>query len=226
MSKLSSTTPSPPNLVSSIKLYREKWWKCDTRRRRQYLHKVSLTTATGQLAPDPDSVKKVGENIRGDSWTSRHRQLETFSQDTEYVYLSTFHPALFSPAAPCTGATVSLIIYVEQQEAFLRRKSEASSSVANFLSLNKGPGAVSNWAWEAVHRETQIGKFAENLGQNMWLILILLSSKTGEIDCPAAGPRDTDGADDSRCRPVGDVWFLQTSKGTRQTKCSKFHTFF
>ena len=69
--------------------------------------------------------------------------METFSQDTEYVYLSTFHPALFSPPAPCTGATVNLIIYVKQQEAFLRRKSEASSSVANVLSLNKGPGAVS-----------------------------------------------------------------------------------
>ena len=224
MSKLSSTTPSPPNLVSSIKLYREKWWKCDTRRRRQYLHKVSWPPApgTGQLAPDPDSVKKVGENIRGDSWTSRHRQLETFSQDTEYVYfttclLSTLHCFLQLPPA------------LEPQLIWLFMW----SSKRRFSAVNQKPAAVSRifsawikdpvqWAWEVVHhRETQIGKFAENLGQNMWLILILLSSKTGEIDCPAAGPRDTDGADDSRCRPVGDVWFLQTSKGTRKKKVWK-----
>ena len=144
----------------------------------------------------------MGENIRGDSWTSRHRQLQTFSQDTEYVYLSTFHPAMFSPLEP---QLIWLFMW---------------SSKRHFSAVNQKPAAVSRmfsawikdpvlWAGEAVHRQTQIGKFAGNLGQNMWLILILLSSKTGEIDCPAAGPRDTAGARLSpaviRCRPVQDV---------------------
>ena len=144
MSKLSSTTPSPPNLVSSIKLYREKWWKCDTRRRRQYLHKVSWPPARDSLLQIQIVWRKWGkiseeipELLDIDSWRHSHKTLNMST-----CLLSTL-PALFSPAAPCTGATVNLIIYVKQQEAFLRRKSEASSSVANFLSLNKGPGAVS-----------------------------------------------------------------------------------
>ena len=145
MSKLSSTTPSPPNLVSSIKLYREKWWKCDTRRRRQYLHKVSWppAPARGSLLQIQIVWRKWGkiseeipELLDIDSWRHSHKTLNMST-----CLLSTLHCFLQLP--PALEPQLNLIIYVKQQEAFLRRKSEASSSVANFLSLNKGPGAVS-----------------------------------------------------------------------------------
>ena len=143
MSKLSSTTPGPPNLVSSIKLYREKWWKCDRRRRRQYLHKVSWPPARGSLLHIQIVGRKWGkiseeipELLDIDSWRHSHKTLNTST-----CLLSTLRCFLHLP--PALEPQLIWIIYVKQQEAFLRRKSEASSSVANVLSLNKGPGAVS-----------------------------------------------------------------------------------
>ena len=151
--------------------------------------------------------EEIPELLDIDSWRHSHKTLNMST-----CLLSTLHCFLQLPPA-LEPELIWLFMW---------------SSKRHFSAVNQKPAAVSRifsawikdpvqWAWEVVHRQTQIGKFAENLGQNMWLlILILLSSKTGEIDCPAAGPRDTDGADDSRCRPVCDVWFLQTSKGTRQ----------
>ena len=209
MSKLPCTTPGPPNLVSSIKLYREKWWKCDRRRRRQYLHKVSWPPARGSLLHIQIVGRKWGkiseeipELLDIDSWRHSHKTLNTST-----CLLSTVYCFLHLPPA------------LEPQLIWLFMW----SSKRHFSAVNQKPAAVSRmfsawikdpvlWAGEAVHRQTQIGKFAGNLGQNMWLILILLSSKTGEIDCPAAGPRDTAGARLSpaviRCRPVRDVWYF------------------
>ena len=218
MSKLPCTTPGPPNLVSSIKLYCEKWWKCDRRRRRQYLHKVSWPPARGSLLHIQIVWRKWGkiseeipELLDIDSCRHSHKTLNTST-----CLLSTVYCFLHLPPA------------LEPQLIWLFMW----SSKRHFSAVNQKPAAVSRmfsawikdpvlWAGEAVHRQTQIGKFAGNLGQNMWLILILLSSKTGEIDCPAAGPRDTAGARLSpavRCRPVRDVWFLQTC-----TWCLIFH---